>query len=186
MKKLLVLLAFTALSIGAMAQSNQRSIRAYGAGIAELTTINGKPSLNLGGYGGVLINHKFLIGAAGNNAFFRHKVNGKEEKMQFNYYGLYSEYRFMPEKPVHFSVGLTGAMGWAENDIKNDSKTARRDGDYTWVVQPKLGVNIKITRFMQVQAYANYRFTGNTNSAYYEKSNFNGVGTGVGLVFGSF
>jgi predicted secreted Zn-dependent protease len=65
-------------------------------------------------------------------------------------------------------------------------KSTRKDGDYTYVVQPKIAVNTRITKFMQVQAYGSYRITGNTNSQYYQEKNYNGPSAGVSLVFGGF
>jgi hypothetical protein len=186
MKKSFLLLMITAITIGTKAQTSKTSIGGHGAGITEITWVNGKPAMNVGAYGGVLINHKLLIGGAGNNIFFKHTVNGKKENLQFNYYGLYTEYRLMPEKPVNVSVGVTGAMGWQENEILSAQKTRKRDGENTYVIQPKLAINAKITKFMQVQAYGSYRFTGNTNSLYYTNKNYNGASAGIGLVFGSF
>lgn len=186
MKQVFALLALTALTISASAQTTKQHTTGYGAGIAEITWVNGQAALNLGGYGGVLVNHKFMFGASGNNIFFKQTVNGKKESFQLNYYGLYSEYRFKPANPVHMSVGLIGALGWQENDVLTAQKTRRKDGDYTFVLQPKLAVNTKITKWMQVQAYGSYRFTGNTKSTYYAKSNYNGAAAGVSLVFGGF
>lgn len=186
MKKAILFLMITFITMSTKAQKNNLKIGGYGAAISEITWVNDKAAINLGAYGGVLINHKLLIGIAGNNILFNQTVNEKKEKFQFNYYGLYSEYRFTPLKEVNLSVGLTGAMGWQENNIKSLLKTRKRDGDFTFVIQPKLAVNVKVTKFMQVQGYTTFRITGNTNSQYYTSKNYSGVSSGVSLVFGSF
>lgn len=188
MKKTILLLLVAAMTMGANAQQtkSKRHISGYGAGFTELAWVNGKTAMNIGAYGGVLINHKLLIGLSGNNLFFNQKVNGKKEKMQLNYYGLYTEYRIQPAQPVHLSIGLTGALGWHENGLINTEKSTSKDGDFVPVIQPKLAVNIKIVKFMQVQVFGSYRFTGNTNSTYYTQKNHNGVSAGASLVFGGF
>jgi hypothetical protein len=188
MKKTILLLLVAAMTMGANAQqTNSKSkITGYGAAFTELTWVNGNTAMNIGAYGGVLINHKLLIGASGNNVFFKQTVNGKKENMQLNYYGLYTEYRIQPQQPVHFSIGLTGALGWHENELINTQKRNRKDGDFVPVIQPRLAVNVKLTKFMQVQAFGSYRFTGNTNSTYYTEKNHNGVSAGASLVFGGF
>lgn len=186
MKKTVLMLMITIMTFSASAQNGKQKVGGYGAGIAELTWVNGKPALNLGAYGGVLINHKFLFGAAGNNVFFQQTVNGKKESFQLNYYGLYAEYRIKPENPVHLSFALTGALGWQENDINSALKTNQKDGDFTYVIQPKIGINTKIASFMQIQAYGSYRITGDTKSTYYARSNYNGASAGISLVFGAF
>ena len=186
MKTLQMLLIACTFTVFAHAQTAKTPLRGYGAGAAEITWVNGKPALALGAYGGMLLNHKWLIGISGTNIMFNQQVNGKDADFQFNYYGLYSEYRFKPSRPLSLSVGLSGAMGWQENDLVSGKDSKKRDGDYTYVFQPRVGLNVKVTSFMQVQAYGAYRFTGNTNSEYYTKSNYNGASGGVGLVFGAF
>jgi hypothetical protein len=186
MKKTILLLMITSTTIGTMAQSKKIPVGGYGAGIAEITQVNGKSALNIGAYGGVLINHRLLIGAAGNNVFFKQTVNNRKENFQFNYYGLYTEYRLMPKKNIGVSVAVTGAMGWQENSMQSPVKDVKKDGKLTYVIQPKLGLNVRVTNFMQVQAYGSYRITGNTKSNYYTSKNYNGASGGISLVFGSF
>ncbi len=132
MKKILTLLFATAIIIGATAQTKKMAVGGYGAGTAELTFINGKAALNIGAYGGVLLNHKLLIGAGGSNIFFSKKINGQKEDFQFNYYGVYSEYRFMPERKLNVTVSVLGAMGWNENKLVSDKGSMKKDGDYTY------------------------------------------------------
>ena len=67
MKKTILLLMISATTISAMAQTKKTAVGGYGAGIAEITRVNGKVGLNLGAYGGVLINHRLLIGLDGNS-----------------------------------------------------------------------------------------------------------------------
>lgn len=186
MKKVILTIIFSASTMVSMAQSTKIAVGGYGAGTAELTYVNEKTALNLGAYGGVLLNHKWLIGLSGNNISFKHNEAGADRKMQLNYYGLYTEYRFMPERKVNLSLGVTGALGWLERENFDSEGGMDKDGDYTSVIQPKVGLNIKVFQFMQVQAYGSYRFTGNTNSTFQTGKNLNGAGAGIGLVFGSF
>lgn len=186
MKKVILTIIFSVSTMISTAQSKKIALGGYGAGTAELTYVNEKPALNLGAYGGVLLNHKWLIGLSGNNISFKQDAFGVDRKMQLNYYGLYTEYRFMPERKVNVSLGITGALGWLERENLNSEGEMNKDGDFTSVIQPKLGLNIKVFQFMQVQAYGSYRFTGNTNSTFQSGKNLDGASAGIGLVFGSF
>ncbi len=186
MKRTIFLLLLTVFSVSGQAQKRQPSVAGYGAAVAELTSIDKKAALNLGGYGGVLINHRFLLGASGNNILFSKTINGSKTDFQFNYYGLITEYKFFPGSFVHFSAGLTSALGWLENDILTADKKKRMDGDYVYVIQPRLALELRITSFMQGKLYGNYRFTGNTKSRYFTPRNLDGAGAGAALVFGSF
>jgi hypothetical protein len=190
MKKFMVLLlvVFTGnISNAQSSKSNIAKTTGYGGGVAELTFVNGSPALNIGGYGGVLINRRVLVGLSGNNILFKNTVNGVKHNMSFNYYGIYSEYRFPTKSILQVSSGITAALGWQENKLVNPSReNTRRDGNMTFVIQPKLGLNIRIAKFMQVQGYASYRFTGNTHSVYYNGANYNGASFGAALLFGGF
>jgi hypothetical protein len=186
MKKTILMLVIAAITMSAKAQVNKQKVGGYGAATADITWVNGSTSYNIGAYGAVLLNHKFGIGIAGNNIFYKQNVNGKKQNFQFNYYGLYTEYKIQAQKNVHVSLGLTGALGWQENDVISLDKTSRKDGDFTYVVKPKLALNISVAKFMQIQTYTTYRITGNTKSTYYNASNYNGISGGVALVFGAF
>lgn len=186
MKQTILLLAILATGSITMAQQKTKHISGYGAATAEITWLDGKPVLGIGGYGGVLINNKLLLGGAGNNLLFKETINGKKEKFQFNYYGLFAEYKLQPQANVHLSAAITTGLGWLENNIKSNEKSRKKDGDYTYVIQPKLAMNVKINKFMQAQTYAAYRITGNTKSFYYDSKNFNGISAGIGLLFGAF
>lgn len=186
MKKTILMLVIAAMSINLNAQDKKANVKGFGTATTEITWVNGKIGYNIGAYGGVLLNRKFCIGLAGNNIFFNQIINNKKENIQFNYYGLYSEFKIKQQKNVHLSFGLTGAIGWQENKINSIDGNSRKDGDFTIVLKPKVGLNIGIAKFMQIQTYASYRFTGNTNSLNYNPNNFNGFSGGIGLSFGSF
>lgn len=185
MKKIFLSYLFSMMLMGSFAQFI-KSQGAYGTGAAELTWIDDKPALAINVHGGYLVNHRWLIGANATNILFTREINNKRERFQFNYYGLYTEYRFRPMDRVHLSAGVSGNLGWLENKVGKDQHDLDRDGDFTYVIQPRLTANIRIASFVQAQLFGSYRFTGNTNSTFHSKSNFNGVGVGAGVAFGLF
>jgi hypothetical protein len=188
MKKLILVLMISASAIISMAQTKKTTVGGYGAATAELTKISGDPALSLGGNGGIILNHKWVLGLSGSNILFNEKSDELKIKYQFNYYGLYSEYRFIPERKVNVSIGLTGAMGWLEQESRNadGEMKMKKEGDFTYVIQPKVGINVTVTKFMQVQVYGSYRFSGDTNVNNFSSKALNGTSAGVGLFFGSF
>lgn len=187
MKKIVFMLcAAAALMTSVSAQNKKTHVTGYGGGIAEVTTINGKAGFTTGGLGGVLLNHKWLIGVSGHNTFFRQNVNGSRESFQFMSYGLYNEFRINPSKGVHAAIGLSTGLGSIQKNTVNGKREYSRDGKWVYTIQPKLALTVPVTRFMQVQAQASYRFTGNTESTYYSSNNVNGVSGGITLLFGGF
>lgn len=182
-----VFLFFAVISAFAVsAQGTKAKLGGYGMAYTEFTTVNGKPAQGIGGYGGLLVNHKWLIGISGINVLFRQDVESKSERFQFNNYGLYTEYRFLHDKPVNLTLGVSGSMGWVTTTANAKGSTMPKDGDFTYVLQPQLGIDIKVFRFMQVRLNGGYRFSGKTNSTYYSGTNMNGVSVGAGLSFGAF
>lgn len=184
--KLTPFVFFSLLYVHSFAQPGKKSIGGYGAVHSGISWMNNKPVVAIGAYGGVLINHKLLLGGTGNTVFFNHQVNGKSEKFQFNYYGLYTEYRLKPWHSFQLAAGMTGALGWQENQVFTATKTRKRDGDFTFVFEPKLAVYRKVNKFMQVHLQGSYRFTGSTHSVHFPRSHYNGPALGAGLVFGLF
>lgn len=192
MKRILTCALLAILAQGALAQQTKNAVGGYGTALAEITTINGKVALNVGGHGGVLINHKWLLGASGNNIFFEQKETAGYRDFQFAYYGLFTEYRIKPSANVHLALGLTAGGGMLQHKIYDGSANGNKednwvkDGHWTHVIHPTLAMNIKLLSFMQARVHAGYRFTGNTEGAYYKASNLNGWAAGAGLAFGKF
>ncbi|ULQ55932.1 outer membrane beta-barrel protein [Flavihumibacter rivuli] len=188
MKKLILtgMLAFSLSYVSA--QSGERNhIGGYGAAVTEITAIDGNAALSVGGHGGVLLNHNWLVGISGYTTFFSKQMEQGKAKLRFNHFGLYGARHFQPSKPVNLSVGLMVGAGTVElNNQSELEKGNKRDGDWTYVIQPDINLNVRIFRYMKVQARAGYRFTGDTNGAIYTRSNLNGATAGIGLLFGSF
>lgn len=85
----------------------RNSVGGYGTITNEVTAIAGKYRYNLGGYGGVLLNHRLLFGGLG-KVVFTDNINTPST---FVYFGPYTEYLIHPENLVHFSIGAMGGMG---------------------------------------------------------------------------
>jgi hypothetical protein len=183
MKKgiLMVFLVIGAITVNAQTKSK---INGLGAGMVSVTHVDGKMALNIGGYGGILINKRWTLGASGNNFFLSKRIGTENRKFQFSYYGLYNEYRFGQLRNVHLSAAITtgiGALHTKSQGVKPDYKL---DGRWTPVVQPKLILNVPVASFMQVQVYGSYLITGKTNNTGFTKQRLNGVDGGISLVFG--
>lgn len=194
MKNMLTMAALLAtLSLSAQsAQQAKPSVGGYGAGLAEITTVNGRVALNVGGHGGVLLNHKWMIGASGHNIFFEQKEATGYRDFQFAYYGIMTEYRFKPSARVHAAIGVTAGGGFLQQKIYTNNNGGERnvswvkDGHWTAVVHPTVSLNVKLLSFMQARAHVGYRFTGDVDATKYNGNRLNGVGAGVGLAFGAF
>ena len=161
-----------------ISQKGTKSVGSYGSVTNEVTSIADKAHYSLGGYGGVLLNHKLLLGGLG-KVVFTERSNHRFNQSTFVYFGPYTEYLIKPENVVHFSVGLMGGLGVFSSIIGEKS-------NLIFVTEPKLGIQVNVTNFMRIAGNISYRYTGNTKYGSFKEDDFNSISTGVGLSFGKF
>jgi len=175
------------LMFGVVKGQSNIEIGGYGGGSADMTTINGDLALTIGGHGGVLLDNRWLIGIGGYNSFFKYEKPDGEKKLQFNHYGLYTEYRFNPKSRVGLVTGLLVGGGFLDSEDRPGKIGENgRDGDFVYVVQPAVKLSVGITSYLKVELKAGYRFTGNPGAQLYDKNNMNGLTTGITIIAGSF
>lgn len=187
MKKTFYLLIVTLLSLSAQAQQKTK-VSGYGAATAEINNIDGRGNLSVGGYGGVLLNHRWLIGAAGSNTFLNKTINGSKTSFQYNTYGLYSEYHVNPKSPVHLVAGLMVGAGYLQQKkgtTTNEDQYARV-GEWHTVISPNLGLSIDVTSFMRIHTRASYNYSADPKTTALTKENLRAVAGSIALVFGKF
>jgi len=187
MKKQILVILLAVISLSANAQ-RKTAVSAYGAATAEINNIDGRGNLNVGGYGGVLLNHRWLIGAAGSNTFLKKTIDGTKTSFQYNTYGLYTEYHINPKSPVHLVTGLMAGAGYLQQKkgaTTNEDQFVRV-GEWHAVIVPNLGLSIDVTSFMRIHTRASYNYSVNPQTSTLTKENLRSVAGSVSLVFGKF
>ncbi len=142
----------------------------FGGPVVKFSDIDNKFAILVGGYGGWLINHSFMIGGGGyglvNNIHASQAAQlyygtGDNLRLQFGYGGLMLEYIGEPDKLVHYSVStLIGAGGVGYNYLDNFYNSFQEDNGRTsafFVLEPSAGVELNVTRFFRLNAGASYR-----------------------------
>jgi hypothetical protein len=186
MKKQILIFIIAAISLAANAQKSKTAVSGYGAATAEINNMNGNANLAVGGYGGVLLNHRWLMGAAGSNTFLKKISNGSMAFFQYNTYGLYTEYHINPQSPVHLVTGVMAGAGYLQQEQATTEAKFKRVGEWHYVISPNLGLSVDITRFMRVHTRASYNFNGDPKTNALSKNDLRSVASSVSLVFGSF
>lgn len=185
----------------------------YGAPELRLGNINNTSSLFVGGRGGWIIGHQFVLGGAGyglaTNNTFDHTENlldGNDNmvndsirslKIGMGYGGVLIEYILMPQKPVHFSFPLIiGAGGANVGSNINNQTTNGTSQNWTsyesvesssfFIVEPGVNVELNLTKFMRLSCGANYRLVTGTNLLRLNDSDFSGLAFNFALKFGVF
>ena len=157
----------------------------FGGPVVKFSQVNGVNSILLGGRGGWIINHSYIIGGGGYGLVNDIKVpgvydeHGTQANLEFGYGGLELEYIGRPNKLVHYSMYVLLGGGGISNTIwDDDSKDYDNryhnnyniEDDAIWVIEPALNVTLNVTSFFRISAGAGYRYvtgaslTGTTNS----------------------
>ena len=185
MKKGLMLILVATMGLSVQAQK-KTSVTGYGAATAEINNINRQANLGVGAYGGVLLNHRWLIGAAGSNTFLKKTTNGTTQKFQYNIYGLYTEFHISPKSAVHPVIGLMGGAGYLQQKQSGAEDKYSRVGEWHAVIAPNLGLSVDVTPFMRIHTRASYNFSADPKTTAIAKENLRAVAGSISLVFGKF
>ncbi|SFO56055.1 hypothetical protein SAMN05428949_5756 [Chitinophaga sp. YR627] len=208
MKKILAALLVLAAQ-QTFAQSNQETlfsakkngkkttIGAYGVPAAKFTPIDGKFGLLTGGYGGVLLNGKIMLGAGAyslvNNVETpTMNTAGYKEYVNLWYTGFVAEYIHNSDKLVHWTAGaLLGGGGvgrrdknrW-ENDDWDHNSVYDQSGFF--VAEPFANLEVNITKFLRLDVGASYRYIAGSSTAGITDGKIGGPSLNIGLKAGKF
>lgn len=215
MKQLLIILGL-GMAVAVMGQEekefrtlfgNDMSSGGYGAPEMKLSDVNGKSSLLMGGRGGWIIGHSFVLGGGGyglvtNNRFIYDEVlNGvdttREYRIDMGYGGLLLEYIAMPQRAVHLTFPvLIGAGGVSLSHKLFDENDAEYVDDWSnweyeesaafFVVEPGIGIELNMTKFFRLELGASYRYINGTNLRRLSDSDLSDFSLNMALKFGKF
>ena len=171
----------------------------YGAPVVKFTSVKGEFAVMVGGYGGWLINHAFLLGGGGYGLATRHVLEPAsgiagipgDRRIEFGYGGGMLEYLFNPKAVVHSSVSLLiggGAVGVLDNwgSFSEWNYGYERPWDGVFVLEPSLNVEVNVTTFFRVNAGGSYRLVSGVTMFGLTNSDLSGPSINLALKFGSF
>ncbi|PSL32160.1 hypothetical protein [Chitinophaga ginsengisoli] len=171
------------------------TIGAYGAPAAKFTPIDGKFGLLTGGYGGVLLNGKIMLGAGAyslvNNVDMPAvNANAQKEYLNLWYTGFVAEYIHNSDKLVHWTAGALIGGGAAGRRNKNwwdgDDHDHTYDNHGFFVAEPYANVELNITKFLRLDVGASYRYVGGSNTTGITDGKLGGPSLNIGLKAGKF
>jgi hypothetical protein len=172
--------------------SGEMSNGGFGGPVIKYTQIKNEPAVLVGGRGGWIINHTFVIGGGGyglaNQIEADYFTNYNQPYIDFGYGGLELEYIIQSDQLVHFSIyTLIGAGGVHFRDNSYDDwDDWYFDSDEFFVLEPALNVEVNITSFFRINAGANYRYISGLNYNNLNNEDFSGFSGVLTLKFGSF
>lgn len=215
-----VLLLFISMVITAQEEESQEfstifgsdfSSGGYGAPEIKVGPVNGETSLFLGGRGGWIIGHKFVIGGFGygmttNNTFMEDPADKPSNvgddstrtiKVDMGYGGVMLEYILMPKKALHLSfpllIGGGGSNLGAQTYVGQSEYYEEGWATYEFientgffVLEPGVFVELNMTKFFVLSAGGTYRFISGTNLQRLENNDLSGYTFSLTLKFGGF
>jgi len=207
MKKLLVIAFFIAL--GSFAYPQEETLLSggiesggFGGPVVKFTQIKKEFGVLVGGYGGWLINHTFMIGGGGFGLV--NKIRASEEaqvayqsyferpiNIEMGYGGVVLEYIDNSNALVHFAFNtLIGAGGVTYNERDNTdwdwNDNENRPTDAFFIVEPELKAELNVTTFLRINIGGSYRFVSGINIIGLKNSDIAGPSANITFKFGKF
>lgn len=172
--------------------SSDHETGGFGGPVAKYARINGQSALMLGGRGGWIINHSFIIGGGAYGVAT--EVNAPASilpeqgrlDIDFSCFGLEMEYVFQSNSLIHASL-YTLVGGGAVRFVRHRARDTQVDEtDLAFVFEPAANVELNLTTWCRVMAGASYRITAGVTQLGLRNRDFTGPSASLTIKFGSF
>jgi hypothetical protein len=167
-----------------------KSVGGYGGPFINATQMNNDWGVMLGGKGGVVFNRNFAFGGVGmamvsNATFTGDDLNGNKNtplELSYGVGGLFFEYIFKLDKPIHFSVPLNvlaGGVTVSENEVEIESSAI-------FVLEPGINVEFNFSEHFIPGITFSYRQVFGASLTNISNQDISGINIGLMLKFGAF
>jgi hypothetical protein len=195
MKNLILILLVTLVSCPAMAEdetllSGEIESGGYGGPLCEIGHINGEAGVFVGGQGGWIINHRFVLGGKGYGLVSNVEIeDSRNLRLEFGCGGALLEYIIAPNRLLHLSLhSMIGAGGvrYAVEDYTDDYDPVNYSDDAFFVLEPGINGILNVTKYFRIGAGATYRYVSGVRYEDLTNSDLSGVSAKILLKFGVF
>jgi hypothetical protein len=162
----------------------------FGGPAVKVTSINGETAVLVGGRGGWIINHSFVLGGAGYGLVTNVRAKNTDSVHQFihmGYGGLDLEYIASSNDLVHLSLGLLiggGGIGFKDED--DDMFDNHRTMESFFVLEPSAHANLNVTHFFRIAGGVSYQYINGLKSPVSTNTDLSGLSAVLTLEFGKF
>jgi hypothetical protein len=143
----------------------------FGAPTVKFTTFDDQLGILLGGYAGVMLNSKLMLGAGAYalvNNIEAPRTNLADPTLYWNMYytGFVPEYTIKSNKLFHMAVGgLIGGGGVMKNQrFKAGEESENFDHSGFFVGEPHVNFEMNITSYLRLAIGGSYRFVSGSNT----------------------
>lgn len=161
----------------------------YGGPFVKVGPINGGTGVFVGGQGGWIINHTFVLGGKGYGLSNRIEISGADNKrLDFTCGGVLLQYIHNSDKLLHFTVeSMIGSGNVRYTDADLDTPLDDESpSDHFFVLEPGVSAVLNVSKNMRIAAGASYRYINGVKYADLADSDLSGLSLQVVLKFGGF
>lgn len=160
----------------------------YGGPRVAYGRVASKDAVFVGGEGGWIVNHQFIIGGAGYGLATQQAAPGEfaaTDDLSFGYGGFMLGYTLFSDKLVHGTLtALVGAGGVGSH--RRGSGDASSLQDAVFVLEPAATFELNVARFFRTGLAVSYRWVRGVESAGITNADLSGVMGSLILKFGKF
>ncbi len=163
----------------------------FGGPDLRISSVLGEGATFVGGRGGWIIDHRFIVGGAGYGLASRIAAPAAAQPaigsydLSFGYGGPFIEYIIAPERLVHLSLLSLFAAGGIHYTGHGPS-TPSFGSATVFVWEPGVLVEINLLRFLRFDMGANYRLVSGVDLPGLRSSDVDGLSLLFALKFGKF
>ena len=162
----------------------------FGGPVLKITNINGENAVMVGGRGGWIINHTFVLGGGGYGLVTdvqAKTTDSNHQYIQLGYGGLEMEFIPASNDLFHLSVGLlVGGGGVGYKPDNNDGYNSMQKTNSFFVLEPSVNANLNITHYFRIAAGVTYRYVSGLKSVVSTNTDLSGPSAILTLKFGKF
>lgn len=134
----------------------------YGGPFLKTGPVNGSLGLFVGGEGGWIINHQFVLGAKGYILTNPVDIDGLQNiDVGFGCGGIFCGYVVASDDLLHFGIENLVGLGGVYNDVKDYAQyhpPMEYTGDACLVVEPGINLLLNVTKNFRLGAGVTYRY----------------------------
>ncbi|MGZ6144377.1 MAG: hypothetical protein ACXWLM_13630 [Myxococcales bacterium] len=150
--------------------------------------VAGRDAVFVGGEGGWIINHSFILGCAGSGLVTQQRAPGDygiTDDLSFGYGGVMLGYTFLPARLVHGTfTTVVGAGGIGSH--RRSSTHASDLQDAVFVLEPTATFELNMVQHVRAGVAISYRWVRGVETAGLSNSDLSGVLGSLVVKFGKF
>ncbi len=167
--------------------SGKTTVGGFGAPVVKFSEINDEFAILVGGCGGLIINHAFVIGGGGYGLVNDIEVSGlpypEYRWLNFGYGGLLLGYVNRSRKLAHFSIhSLIGWGGLCYRTMYYDDWY----NDAIFVFEPGIDLMLNVSKNFRIGLGGSYRFVNGVDLVGLDNDDISGPSTSLTFKFGKF